>query len=87
MRSYLLMAVAGVLTALIVIVLVPAASNALPVRVEPQRALYLVLLLAFLLTANLDIIRRNVGQSVGYVAIWVGLIVAGMFVLRLFGFS
>lgn len=85
MRSYLLIAAAGALTALIVIVLVPASRNLLPANVEPHNALYLVLLLAFLLTANMDLVRRNVGQSLGYIAIWVGLIVAGAYVLHLFG--
>lgn len=87
MRSYLLIAAAGALTALIVIILVPAAGNLLPAQVQPERALYLGLLLAFLLTANMDIVRRNIGQSIGYIAIWVALILAGMFVLRMFGFS
>lgn len=87
MRSYLLIAAAGALTALIVIILVPSAGNLLPAQVQPERALYLVLLLAFLLTANMDIVRRNIGQSIGYIAIWVALILAGMFVLRMFGFS
>ncbi|MCF8879299.1 hypothetical protein L5876_05670 [Hyphobacterium sp. SN044] len=85
MRSYLLIAAAGALTALIVIILVPASRDILPGHVPPERAFYLVLLLAFLLTANLDIIRRNIGQTIGYIAIWVALIGAGAFVLHLFG--
>lgn len=87
MRGYLLIAAAGALTALIVLMLVPAARNILPGDVQPERALYVVLLLAFLLVANLDIIRRNVGQTIGYIAIWVALIGAGAFVLHLFGVS
>ena len=85
MRNFLLFAAAGALTAVIALILVPAARNILPANVDPANALYLVLLLAFLLVARTHRFQANFGQSVFYIAAWVGIIAAFALVLHMFG--
>lgn len=85
MRQVLLVAAIATITALIAVLLIPSLQRFLPEGAAPEQAVYLTVLLAFLIAFNTHAVRNRLGQSVGYLAIWGVLFGLLAFAFHIFG--